>query len=115
MKNKVLMVFSVILLVFSISTAKEKTNQFIISFGDGGLDKYKIVDNICFTYVFPFSDKPKEVSKNMNDVVMFVIQTIRQKYSKNSNGFINMKTNWQVAPDNRRIIYQICGDLIKAK
>ncbi len=115
MRNYFFVIFLVFLMFFGISTAKEKSNKFIVSFGNGGVEKYTVVDNICFTYVFPYSDKPKEVSKNMNDVVMFVIQTIRKKYSKNSSGFINMRTNWQVAPDNRKILYQICGDLIKVK
>ncbi len=97
----------------TISVAKEK--DFVVSFGNGGLSKYSVEDNICFTYVFNYADNPKQVSKNMNDVVIYVIQTVKKTYQKKADGFINITTNWQVAPDNRKIVYQVCGDLIKQK
>ncbi len=110
--RKTLAVALTVVVLSTVSLAKEK---FVISFGNGGMSKYTVEDNICYTYVFNYSDKPKQVSKNMNDVVIFVIQTIKKNFEKKADGFINIRTNWQVAPDNRKIVYQVCGDLVKRK
>ncbi len=110
--KKLLTAVLAVAVVSSASMAKEK---FVISFGNGGMTKYTVEDNICYTYVFNYSDNPKQVSKNMNDVVIFVIQAVKKNFAKKADGFINIRTNWQVAPDNRKIVYQVCGDIVKRK
>ena len=89
-------------------------SKFIVSFGDGGFSKYEIVDNTCYTYSLNYPKTDAEVSKLMNSVIVVVVQNAKKAYAKKADGFINIRPKWQVVY-GKKIIYQVCGDIIKKK
>jgi len=88
--------------------------KFIVSFGDGGFGKYKIVDNTCYNYSLNYPKTDAEVSKLMNSVIVVVVQNAKKTYANKADGFINIKPKWQIVY-GKKIIYQVCGDIIKKK
>ncbi len=88
--------------------------KFLVSFGDGGLKKYEIVDNTCYVYTIKYPKKDTDLPKIMNDVLVSSVINAQRQYGKKGNGFINIRISWQVV-ERKRLIYQVCGDIIRRK
>lgn len=88
--------------------------EFTVSFGEGGLKKYKVIDNTCFSYIIGYPKTDKTVPNIMNEAVLKSVAKAKKEFSKDYDGFINVKVHMQFI-DKRMIIYQICGDLIRRK
>lgn len=98
-----------ILSIITISNAKD----FIASFGNGGISNYKIVDNTCSVYVINYEKIKNSLPQALNQMVMASIKNARKAYEKQGDGYINITTSTQVI--NGKIIYQVCGDIIRRK
>ena len=96
---------------FAVS-ATEK--EFVVSFGNGGLSSYKVIDNTCFSYIMAYPKTDKTVPNIMNEAVLRSFAKAKKDFSNKYDGFINVKVNMQFI-NKRLIIYQICGDLIRRK
>ncbi|WP_207145058.1 hypothetical protein [Persephonella atlantica] len=98
--------------VLTVGTAKEK--NFTVSFGDGGFKNYRVIDNTCFSYIMGYPKTDKTVPNIMNEAVLSSLAKARKNFSKEYDGFINVRVYMQFI-DKRMIVYQICGDLIRRK
>ncbi|MDQ7055933.1 MAG: hypothetical protein Q9M89_05460 [Persephonella sp.] len=101
-------------LLAGVLTAGAKEKDFTVSFGDGGLKKYSVVDNTCFSYIMGYPKTDRTVPNIMNEAVLSSLAKARKNFSRDYDGFINVKVFTQFI-DKRMIIYQICGDLIRRK
>lgn len=107
--KKLFITFFAIALVLSAANAKSK-NSFVISFGKGGMNSYKIVDNSC--YVYTLSPKSlKDTPKTLNSALTASLVNVKKQYAKKADGFINIKVH--LTPYKNAIIYQVCGDVVK--
>ena len=88
--------------------------KFLVSFGDGGLKKYEIVDNTCYVYTIKYPKKDTDLPKVMNDVLVSSVINAQRQYGKKGDGFINIRVSWQVV-GKERLIYQVCGDIVRRK
>ncbi len=88
------------------------TDRFIVSFGDGGLKSYKIVDNTCYVYTVKYPKKDSDLPKIMNDVLVSSVINAQKQYGKKGNAFINIRVSWQLVGD-KRLVYQVCGDIAR--
>ncbi len=88
--------------------------KFLVSFGDGGLKRYEIVDNTCYVYTIKYPKKDTDLPKVMNDVLVSSVINAQRQYGKKGDGFINIKVSWQVVGKDR-LIYQVCGDIVRRK
>ncbi len=88
--------------------------DFTVSFGEGGINKYKVIDNTCFSYIIGYPKTDKTVPNIMNEAVLKSIAKAKKEFSKKYDGFINVHVYMQFI-DRKMIIYQICGDLIRRK
>ncbi len=105
-------VILILVLGISIKTFAEK--RFIISFGDGGFVKYEIVDNTCFGYVMGYPKTDKTIPNILNEALMRSLKQAKDTYEKKADGYINIKVMWQFI-GTKRIIYQVCGDIVRRK
>jgi hypothetical protein len=87
-------------------------NDFIVSFGTGGITTYKVVDNTCFVYTLGYPKEEKEVSQLMNNVLTDSIGKARKQFAKQNDGLVNVKVAWQIL-GKEKIVYQVCGDVVK--
>lgn len=88
--------------------------EFTVSFGNGGFERYKVVDNTCFSYIMGYPKTDKTVPNIMNEAVLRSIAQAKKKFGNKYDGFINVRVHMQFV-DKKMIIYQICGDLIRRK
>jgi hypothetical protein len=102
--------FTMCLLVCAPAVAAEK--DFIVSFGTGGMTSYRVVDNTCFVYTLGYPKEEKQISQMMNNVLTDSIGQARRQFAKNNDGLVNVKVAWQFL-GKERIIYQVCGDVVK--
>lgn len=82
----------------------------MISFGDGGLQRYEVVDNVCYSFIL----KPKDVSKTplaLSQAVKRTLLDVKKKFSDKADAFINLRVFFTQVGDV--ILYQVCGDLVK--
>lgn len=91
-----------------------KDNDFTVSFGNGGIQSYQVVDNSCYGYVINYPKDEKTLSDMMNKVVFSTIIQAKKQFSKDNDGFINIDVKWQYI-GKEKIVYQICGDVIRRK
>ncbi|WP_456383448.1 hypothetical protein [Persephonella sp.] len=108
------MIIALLLTGALITLASAKEKEFIVSFGAGGLEKYRVVDNTCFSYIMGFPKSDKTVPNVMNEAVLGSLAKARKNFSEKFDGFINIRVFMQFI-DRKMIIYQICGDLIRRK
>ncbi|WP_200762616.1 hypothetical protein [Nitrosophilus alvini] len=108
MKKLFIAIFAIALLL-SAADAKSK-KSFTISFGDGGMGKYEIVDNSC--YVYTLNPKSlKDAPKTLNSALTASLVNVKKQYAKKADGFVNIKVH--LTPYKNAIIYQVCGDVVK--
>lgn len=98
-----------ILSLILLANAKD----FIASFGNGGITDYKIIDNTCSVYVINYEKIKNSLPQALNQMVMASIKNARKAYKRQGDGYINISTSTQVI--NEKIIYQVCGDIIRRK
>ncbi|WP_457622520.1 hypothetical protein [Persephonella sp.] len=103
-----------ITLFFGMGTGGTAKEKFIISFGDGGFKKYEIVDNTCFGYVMGYPKTDKTVPNILNEALMRSLKQVKETYEEKADGYINIKVIWQFI-GTKRIIYQVCGDIVRRK
>ena len=103
-----------LILVLGIGTDSFAKEKFIISFGDGGFGKYEIVDNTCFGYVMGYPKTDKTLPNILNEALMRSLKQAKDAYEKKADGYINIKVMWQFI-GTKRIIYQVCGDIVRRK
>ncbi|SNZ02589.1 hypothetical protein SAMN06265182_0158 [Persephonella hydrogeniphila] len=96
--------------LIGFSYGKELT----VSFGNGGFEKYEVIDNTCFSYIMGYPKTDKTVPNIMNEAVLRSIAQAKKKFGKQYDGFINVRVHMQFV-DKKMIIYQICGDLVRRK
>ncbi len=101
-----------IILILSIATLSN-AKDFIASFGNGGISNYKIIDNTCSVYVISYEKIKNSLPQALNQMIMASIKNVRKAYNKKGDGYINISTSTQVI--NEKIIYQVCGDIIRRK
>ncbi|WP_200762613.1 hypothetical protein [Nitrosophilus alvini] len=90
--------------------AEAKKENFVLSFGDGGIREYKVVDNV--SYVFTLTPKDiKEVPDLFNNVLSNALVKVKNSYRDKADGFVNIKVQWSAFKDS--IIFQIFGDIIE--
>ncbi|WP_456465102.1 hypothetical protein [Persephonella sp.] len=99
--------------IISVS-AFAKGNDFIFSFGNGGLTSYKVQDNSCYVYVFNYPKNEKKISDIINRALMTSLLRAKKQFSKDNDGFINIKTHLKFI-GKEKIIYQVCGDVIRRR
>ena len=87
-------------------------SKFLVSFGDGGLKSYTIVDNTCYVYTVKYPKKDSDLPKIMNDVLVSSVINAQRQYGKKGNAFINIRVSWQLM-ENKRLVYQVCGDIVR--
>ncbi len=105
----------IMILIFSLkSQTVAKDKEFVVSFGNGGLKSFVVKDNTCFSYIMGYPKTDKTVPNIMNEAVLSSLAEARKKFSKEYDGFINVRVQMQFV-DRKMIIYQICGDLIRRK
>jgi len=100
-------------LAMGAMTVMGKT-KFLVSFGDGGLKKYEVVDNTCYVYTIKYPKKDTDLPKIMNDVLVSSVINAQRQYGKKGDAFINIRVSWQVV-GKERLIYQVCGDIVRRK
>ena len=108
--RKIITVLVLTGVVLGISFGKD----FTVSFGEGGFNKYKVIDNTCFSYIIGYPKTDKTVPNIMNEAVLKSIAKAKKEFSKKYDGFINVRVYMQFI-DRKMIVYQICGDLIRRK
>ncbi len=109
-----LAMLAALLLIFAAApcAAPAADNDFVVSFGTGGIATYKVVDNTCFVYTLGYPKEEKDVSQLMNNVLTDSIVKARKQFAKQNDGLVNVKVAWQVL-GKEKILYQVCGDVIK--
>ncbi len=107
-------VFTTLLVIGIAAAALGKGKDFTISFGDGGFKTYKVIDNSCYVYIFKYPKNEKNISNLINKALMTTLLRARKQFSKENDGFINIKTHLKFL-DKDRIIYQICGDVVRRR
>ncbi len=100
-----------LLLLVEIGIGAEK---FIVSFGNAGLKSYEIVDNTCYVYTVKYPKKDSDLPKIMNDVLVSSVINAQKQYGKKGSAFINIRLSWQLV-GKERLIYQVCGDIVRRK
>ncbi|WP_456401351.1 hypothetical protein [Persephonella sp.] len=98
----------------SFIPAKTEEKKFIISFGNGGFKEYEIIDNTCFGYVMGYPNTDKTIPNILNEALMRSLKQAKDAYEKKSDGYINVRVKWQFI-GTKRIIYQVCGDIVRRK
>ncbi len=99
------------ILLVGVAMAEEK---FILSFGDGGFKSYEVVDNTCYVYTLRYPKNEADLPKLMNNVLVSSVINARRQYGKKGDAFINIKVSWQLI-GKERLIYQVCGDIVRRK
>ena len=100
--------------VVLISNAYSKESDFTISFGNGGFQNYTVVDNSCYIYLINYPKDEKTLSNILNKILFSTITEARKRFSKDNDGFINIDVKLEFI-GKERIVYQICGDVIRRK
>jgi len=112
----ILLVVLFLLLAFVVvdkeMLASAKGKDFTVSFGNGGLKNYFVVDNACYVYTINYPKDEKQLSQLMNNVLTSSVVSAKRKFSPENDGFINIRIHWQFI-GKEKIIYQVCGDIIK--
>jgi len=101
-----------IVLTISIATLSN-AKDFIASFGNGGISSYKIIDNTCSVYVINYEKIKNSLPQALNQMIMTSIRNAKKAYNKQGDGYLNISTSTQVI--DKKIIYQVCGDIIRRK
>jgi hypothetical protein len=109
---KILLSCLFLILFFASVNVSAAERDFIISFGNGGLSTYTVVDNACYVYTLHYPADERQLSQLMNNVLTSSVASARRQYAKDNDGFINIKIVWQFL-GKERIVYQICGDIVK--
>jgi hypothetical protein len=109
-----LIILAALLLIFAAfpPEAPAGENDFVVSFGTGGMATYKVVDNTCFVYTLSYPKDEKQISELMNNVLTDSIGKARKQFSKQNDGLVNVKLAWQIL-GKEKIVYQVCGDVVK--
>ena len=111
MKKFLALMIATMMVVVAANAAKKTKNKFVVSFGDGGYKSYKVIDNSC--YVYTLAPKSlKDAPKALNSAITASLVNAGKQYSKKADAFINIKV--YLTPYKNAIIYQVCGDVIKA-
>jgi hypothetical protein len=100
-----------ICLFFPRHLCAEEQN-FVVSFGTGGMVTYRVVDNTCFVYTLGYPKEEKQISQLMNNVLTDSIGQARKQFARANDGLVNVKVAWQFL-GKEKIIYQVCGDVVK--
>ncbi len=87
-------------------------NDFIVSFGSGGLVSYRVVDNTCYAYALNYPREEKQLSQLMNGVLTNSIAQARRQFAKENDGLLNVKVEWQFL-GKEKVVYQVCGDIVR--
>ncbi len=106
-------VFKAVLIaaLVSVSATAAKKGGFVISFGDGGFERYEIIDNSCYVYTL-VPKSLKEAPKSLNSALTASMINAKKQYGKKASGFINLQV-YTVSYKNA-IVYQVCGDIVKS-
>ncbi len=109
----VAVLMGLLLVCLSVSVPVYAGDQnFVVSFGTGGMPTYRVVDNTCFVYTLAYPKEEKEISQLMNNVLTDSINQARKQFSQQNDGLVNMKIAWQFL-GKEKIVYQVCGDVVK--
>jgi len=109
MRKKIILLLALTVL---LSTAYAK--EFTISFGNGGFKEYSVKDNSCYVYVLNYPKDEKKLSEIINRAIITSLFRARKQFSKNYDGFINITTHLHFI-GKEKIIYQVCGDIVRRK
>ena len=104
--------YALLILTLALAGTVLGANKFIVSFGDGGLKTYRIVDNTCYVYTVKYPKKDSDLPKIMNDVLVSSVINAQKQYGRKGSAFINVRVSWQLVGE-KRLIYQVCGDIAR--
>lgn len=110
--KRITLVAACLMMLSNLISAKE--NDFTVSFGNGGIQNYQVIDNSCYVYLINYPKDEKNLSDIMNKVLFSTIAQAKKQFSKDNDGFINMDVKWQFI-GKERLVYQICGDVVRRK
>ena len=87
--------------------------KFIYSVGNGGFEKYEVIDNLSYVYTLtPKEDK--EIPDQINNIITSTFVKIRSDFENKADGFINIKTSL-VSHKEGVLIFHIYGDIVTEK
>jgi len=107
--KRVIKAATVVMMICVLADAK----GFTASFGNGGMERYDVGDNVCYGYMIK-TQKNKNLVALLNQVLTVSIQKVKKSYAKQYDGFINIRYRWGTY-GNDTILYQVCGDLVKRR
>jgi hypothetical protein len=114
---------TLLLVVLHLTNGQAADRDFVVSFGNGGMQSYTVVQNIClveavqmpikFTVWSPANEMKAHADRTMATVLANATEHIRKQFGAKNDGFINMHITQQMTGDSCVSLYHICGDLVQ--